>query len=182
MSSIPRTTITVLMLSTGLVMADWRLNGKVVPDTPWARSAGDFGVQLVLTDKPDELFAAWEKPGRMILYSATTTAKRGIPIMAVVFFVGCLPDAKGECDATVRYQAYTPDGKSWGDPVDAELWIGKKAPGKDQMQLSVGNMGIVVDPGDPLGLYTVKATVVDKHAKKTLVAERTFTAVEADAK
>ena len=120
--------------------------------------------------------------GPVVFYSETTTAKRGVPIMAVVFFAGCLPDAKGNCDATVRYQAYTPDGKAWGDAVDAELWVGKKAPDKYQMQLSVGNMGIVVDPDDPLGVYTVKATVVDKRAKMTLVVERTFAAVEADAK
>ena len=176
------TVVVMLLLSTGMVDADWKIDGKFVPDTEWARSAGDFGVQLVLTDKPEELFAAWEKPGPGVFYSETATAKRGIPIMAVIFFVGCLPNAKGVCDVTVRYEAYTPDGKSWGDPVDAELWVGKRPPGKDQMQLSVGNMGIVIDPDDPLGVYKVKATILDKVAKKTLIVERTFTAVEAGKK
>src|SRR5262245_39024347 len=159
--------------------AEWKENGKIVPDKPWAKSDGDFGAQIVFTDKPDELFAAWEKPGPMVLYSQTTTATRGIPIVAVIFFVGCTPDDHGQCNAGVRFTASTPDGKSWGSPVDAELWVGKPPPQKGQMQLSVGNMGIVIDPGDPLGIYKVKAEVVDKVAKKTILLERTFTAIEA---
>ena len=41
------------------------------------------------------------------------------------------------------------------------------------MQLSVGNMGIVIDPGDPLGIHKVKAEITDKI---------TFTATEAPKK
>ena len=50
------------------------------------------------------------------------------------------------------------------------------------MQLSVGNMGIVIDPDDPLGTYKVIAEVVDKVAKKTILLERTFTAIEGEPK
>jgi hypothetical protein len=173
----------VLALSVTLVVkAEWKQNGKVVPDTSWAKSAGDFGAQLVFTDKPDDLFAAWEKPGPVVFYTETTTAKRGIPIVGVIFFVGCAPDDHGQCNAGVRFTAFTPDGKPWGDPVDAELWVGKPPPQKGQMQLSVGNMGIVIDPDDLLGTYKVKAEVVDKVAKKTILLERTFTAIEAESK
>ena len=173
--------VLAICLITG-IRAEWKENGKVVPDTPWAKSAGDFGAQVVFTDKPDELFAAWEKPGPVALYSQTTTAKRGVPIVAVIFFVGCAPDDHGQCNAGVRFSAFTPDGKPWGDAIDAELWVGKPAPQKGQMQLSVGNMGIVIDPDDPLGTYKVKAEVVDKVSKKTIVLERTFVAIEADPK
>jgi len=166
----------------GSVTAEWKENGKVVPNKPWARSTGEFGAQLVFTDKPDELFAAWEKPGPAVIYSATATAKRGIPIVAVIFFVGCAADEKGSCQSKVRFTAYSPDDKPWGDPQDAELWVNKRPPEKGQMQLSVGNMGIVIDPDDALGVYRVKAEVVDTVAKKTLLLERTFTAVEAERK
>lgn len=172
----------VALISVGLVTAEWKENGKIVPDTAWARSAGDFGAQLVLTDKPEELFAAWEKPGAVVLYSQTATAKRGAPIVGVVFFAGCAPDSKGACQASVRFTAYTPDGKPYGNPQEGELWVGKPPPEKGSMQLSVGNIGIVIEPADPLGVYKVKAEVVDKVAKKTLLLERTFTAVEADKK
>jgi hypothetical protein len=172
----------VALLSTGLASAQWRQDGKIVPDTAWAKSAGDFGAQLVFTDKPEELFAAWEKPGPAVLYSETAVAKRGVPIVGVVFFAGCAPDDKGKCQTTVRFTAYTPDGKPWGDAQNAELWAGKPPPEKGHMQLSLGNMGIVIDPDDPLGVYKVRAEVVGKIAKKTLVLERTFTAVEVDKK
>lgn len=168
--------------SIGPIAAQWREDGKVVPDQPWAKSSGEFGAQLVFTDKPDELFAAWEKPGLAVLFSGTATAQRGKPIVGVIFFSGCAADARGMCQVTVRFTAYTPDGKPWGAPVDGELWLDKPPPDKGQMQLSVGNMGIVVEPEDPLGVYKVRAEIVDKIAKKTMVLERTFTAVEADAK
>jgi hypothetical protein len=44
----------------------------------------------------------------------------------------------------------------------------------------MGGMFIGIEPQDPLGVYKVKAKVVDIVAKKTLLLEREFTAVEAD--
>ena len=82
----------------------------------------------------------------------------------------------------MQFTATTPDGKSWGKPVDTELWVDKPPPGEGQMQLSLGNMGIVIDPGDPLGIYKVKAEITDKVARKKMVLERTFTATEAPKK
>jgi hypothetical protein len=174
--------IACLLVMPFVLGGTWKENGKPVPDTAWAKSDGDFGAQLVFTDKPDELFAAWEKPGPGVYYSQTPTATRGVPIVGVIFFTGCATDAHGNCQATVRFTATTPDGKSWGEPVDGELWVDKPPPGKEQMQLSVGNMGIVIDPGDPLGIYKVKAEITDKIAKKKMVLERTFTAMEAPKK
>ena len=164
------------------VAATWKENGKPVPDTSWAKSDGDFGAELVFTDKPDELFAAWEKPGPSVLISETPTAYRGTPIVGVVFFSGCAVDKSGNCNATVRFTAQTPDSKPWGKPLDAELWVGKPGPGKGYMQLSVGNMGIVIDSDDPLGVYSIRAEINDKVAKKKMVLERTFTASEAQKK
>ena len=172
--------VLLILISFVSVTAEWKENGKVVPDKPWAKSAGGFGAQLVLTDKPEELFAAWEKPGPAVLYSETATARRGAPIVAVIFFAGCAADNKGMCQASVRFTAFTPDGKPYGNPQDGELWLNKPPPVNGQMQLSVGNMGVVIEPKDPLGVYKVKAEIQDKIAKKTMLLERTFTAVEAE--
>ena len=171
-----------VLLATNASGASWKVDGKPVPDTSWAKSDGDFGAELVFTDKPDELFAAWEKPGPAVYFSETPTAVRGIPIVGVIFFAGCAADARGLCNATVRFTAKTPEGKPWGDPLDVELWVDKPGPGKGQMQLSVGNMGIMIDPGDPLGVYTVRAEIMDKVNKKKMILERTFTAAEAPKK
>lgn len=142
----------------------------------------DFGAELVFTDKPDELFAAWVKPGPAVRISETPIAVRGIPIVGVIFFAGCAADARGLCNATVQFTARTRDGKPWGDPIDAELWVEKPGPEKGQMQLSVGNMGIIIDPDDPLGEYTVRAEILDKVSKKKMMLERPFTAAEAPKK
>ena len=161
------------------LQAEWLQNGEALPDTPWAKQAGKFGAQLYLTDNPDQLFADWEKPGQGVKLSETDTAVRGVPIMAVVVFTGCKADAHGHCNLTVQYSTLGPDGKPWGHPMDGELWIGKPPPKKNVLQLSVDNTGIVIEPTDALGTYTVHAEVDDKVAKKTLSLERTIMAVEA---
>ena len=51
------------------VSAQWRENGKPVPDTAWSKSDGDFGAMFAFTDKPDELYAAWEKSGPGVTWS-----------------------------------------------------------------------------------------------------------------
>jgi hypothetical protein len=170
--------VMMLMLASSAA-AQSKEDGKALRNKPWAKSDGDFGAMLFLTDKPDELFAAWEKPGAGVPFSSTAKAERGVPIVAVIFFTGCAADDKGPCQASVRFTAYQPDGKLYDEPVEGELWTDKPPPPKGQMQLSVGNMGFVLEPEDPLGVYKVKAKVVDNVAKKTLVLEREFTAVEA---
>ena len=165
------------LLSTGLLTAEWKENGKAVPDKPWARSAGDFGAQLVFTDDPDSLFETWEKPGPASLQHGIASAPRDADLVAAIFFFGCAPDAKGFCQTTVRFTAYGPDGKPWGDPQNADLWSSRRPPGKGLMQLGIGTMGLVLDPDDPLGAYRVKAEVSDKVAKKTIVLERTVTVI-----
>ena len=171
-----------MVLAVLLLAAGWKEHGKPVPDTAWAKSDGDFGAMLVFTDKPDALFAAWEKSGPAVLMSATPDAVRGVPIVAVIFFSGCAADEHGQCQATVRFTAQGPDGKPYGQPLTGDLWVAKPPPGKDQMQLSAGNMGIVIEPADPLGIYTVKAEIADQVGKKTMILERTFTAVAAPKK
>ena len=169
--------VTLSLLGT-TTSAQWRENGEKIPDTEWRKRDGKFGVELAFTDKPNELFAAWEKPTAGVELSATETAVRGIPIMAVIFFTGCKPDARGMCNATVRFTSYTPDGKVWGAGQESELWVNRPAPSENEIQLSVGCMGIVIDPDEPLGLYAVEAVVTDNVAKRSMVLRRTFSAVE----
>src|SRR5262245_15239145 len=114
------TLLTVLLVLSPPALAEWRLNGKVVPDSPWAKSDGDFGAMFTFTDKPDELYAAWEKPTPGVQWSETDTAVRGIPIVGVVFFTGCAANAAGKCELVGRFITTAPSGKPYGDPIDAE--------------------------------------------------------------
>ena len=78
-----------------------------------------------------------------------------------------------------RFTTKTPEGKPWGEPIDADLWVNQPPPGTDALQLAIGNLGVVVDPGDPLGVYMVKAEILDRVSKKKMTLEQKFTAVEA---
>lgn len=168
----------LMLLGSPLLLAQWNTDGVPVPDSPWRKSDGDFGAMLVLTDKPDEFFAAWETKSPGVSLSETVVAKRGLPVLGVVLFTGCAPAGEGFCDATVTYTVYKPDGTVYGKPQEGELWTGKKPPQKNELQLSIGNMGMVLDPGDPLGTYVMRAEVHDRVSKKTLRLERQFEGVE----
>lgn len=159
--------------------AQWREDGKVIPDTSWSKSDGDFGAMLAFTDKPDELYAAWEKPGPTVHWTQTTTAVRGIPIVAVVLFGGCAADPAGKCNLVGRFITTTPAGKPYGDPIDTDIWVGLPGPTGKNLQLSHSHMGLVIDPDDELGVYKVRLELVDRVSKKTMNLERQFTAVEA---
>src|SRR5262245_49534830 len=175
----PRTVLLLALLSALSASAEWRENGKVIPDTPWAKSDGDFGAMMDFTDEPDELFAAWQKPGATVKWKRTTTAVRGVPIVAVVFFTGCGTDAAGKCNLVGRFTTTTPSGKDYGDPIDADIWVDLPHPPGPDLQLSHGSMGLVIDPGDELGVYRVRLELTDHVSQKKMYLEREFTAVEA---
>lgn len=166
------------LLASPVLLAQWKTDDAPVPDTAWRKSDGDFGAMLVLTDKPEELFAAWETKSPGVSMSETVVAKRGLPIVGVVLFTGCAPTGEGLCNSTVTYTAFKPDGAVYGKPQEGELWIGKQPPPKNEIQLSVGNMGIVLEPGDPLGTYVMRAEVHDRVSQKTIRLERQFEAME----
>lgn len=172
----------LLVISVGVASSQWRENGKVVPNKPWSKSENGFGATLVFTDKPNELFAAWEKPAPGVHLSETSTAVRGLPIVGIIYFTGCAANAEGNCELVARFTTQTPEGKPWGDPIEADLWVNLPPPGKDQLQLSKGNLGVMIDPGDSLGVYKVKADILDRVSRQRMVLERDFTAVEAPAK
>jgi len=153
-----------------------------MPDTSWAKSDGEFRAQLVFTDKPEEFFAAWAKPGLAAPIKDIASAVRGKPIVGVIFFAGCARNDKGNCDAVVHFKISGPDGKPYGTPQGGEMWIDKPPPPEEQMQLCVGNIAVVIEPKDTLGTYSVVAEILDRVSKKKMVLERTFQAVETSGK
>jgi hypothetical protein len=166
------------LISSTTLMAQWNEGGAPVPDTSWRKSEGDFGAMLLLTDKPEEFLAAWETRTPEVSMSATETVRRGSPVMGVVVFTGCAPNEKGLCDATVVYTLLKPDGTVYDKSQEVELWIGKQPPPKYVLQLSLGNLGIVIEPEDPLGRYRMRAEVRDRVSGKILRLERHFDAIE----
>jgi len=167
----------VFFLSIPLASAQtWKVGGESVPDSAWARSDGEFGAKLAFTDEPDDLFSSWEVASRGVAFSETSEAIRGAPIVGVIFFTGCGANERGNCEVTVTFTVQGPDGKPWGEAIEGELWVEKPQPGKGQLQLGVGNIGMIIEPPDRLGTYTVKAEIRDMVARKTMVLEKSFTA------
>ena len=153
----PTVSLVLLVFLGTAAWAQWPENGKLIADRPWAKTDGELGAALAFTDKPDELFAAWEKPSPGLRLSETSTAVRGVPIVGVTYFTGCVANQQGHCELVARFTTMTPQGKPWGNPIDTELWVGKPPPAKEFLQLSEGNLGIIIDPVDTLGVYMVKA-------------------------
>lgn len=87
------TTLAVLVLFTFADNAhsQWRTNGELLEDSSWQKTVGDFGAMLMVTNDPDGLFAAWNKPpssdyGPNI--SEVSTVRRGDIVMAFIVFSG----------------------------------------------------------------------------------------------
>jgi len=164
----------VLIGVVGTASAQWRENGEIVADTEWRKAWGEHGALLELTDRPEELFAAWEKPGAAVSYRTTDIARRGEPIVGVVLFTGCTPNSTGVCEAEAYFQVFKPDGSAYGAEEQAEIWIGKPPPPAGQLQLSVGAIGVRIEPQDPNGTYTVRARLRDKVSHAEVVLIRSF--------
>ena len=168
-----------MLLGAGLgAQAQWNQDGVPVADDASRKSAGDFGAMLVFTDRPEEFLAAWERVGAAAPVPAAERVARGKRLAGFVVFTGCAADAAGKCNAVVTFKLLKPDGSSYGDGDRGELWVGKPAPRKNELQLSVGGMVFVFDPADPLGRYTMIADIEDLVSGKKLHLEKTFVAVE----
>ncbi len=167
--------LVVLLLTSVSAYGQWRINGQVVPDKEWSKSVGNFGAQLDFTSKPHELFAAWSKPGEYVEFPGSTdTTHRGETIVGVVSFTGCKPDEAGNCRATVHYLTLRPDGTVYGDLKGGNLWNGRPAPPGSKIQLCEDPVGLRIEATDPLGEYTVRATIHDLNAGATLELTRKF--------
>ncbi len=164
----------VIFVMVGSVSAQWRENGKEVTDTAWRKAWGQYGVMLQLTNKPDELFAMWEKPSAGVPVTSTEVAKRGEPIVGVVFFTGCTANKSGFCDTEAYFQVLKPDGSAYGAEERGELWSGKPPPPEGQLQLSVGAIGAIIEPNDPNGTYTIRARLRDNVSQAEVELTRTF--------
>lgn len=137
--------------------------------------AGELSARVVVTDKGAELFNAWEtNPDSGFTVIPVNVAKRGVFLSAVVLFTDCAPDPRGDCNAEVDITAYDPNGKVYGRLAGEELWRGKPAPQAGLTQLSVGFMGLVIEPQDPSGTFKVVATARDLVSGKVSNSETSF--------
>lgn len=157
----------VVFLVSSHSFAQWQVNGQEAPDQSWRRSAQGFQAMLIVTNKPDSFFEAWNKypsPDYKPEILTTTEVHRGETVVAVIIFTKCLVDKNGNCNSEVDFKLLRPDGSVYADYKGQELLKGKYGLPEDALQLGVANLGFRVEPDDPLGSYKVEAIVRDKFA------------------
>ncbi len=140
--------------------------GKPMPDTESMRSAGDFGVQIVLTADEGQFRQTWNSSKTPPKLSTTNTVRLGAPVSAMLIFHGCSPNAGGVCDVASEFVLEAPDGSktpAGGGPV----WTGKPMPQR-LLQLGQASMTVGFDKTDPIGDYKVTANIKDRVSGRVL--------------
>lgn len=156
------------------VQAEWMLNGEPVFNSTYAKTDGEFGAMLEFTDKPSELFEAWNKEDLTVKGSFVDKIKRNKTLVAVIIFSNCTANDKGMANVAVRFQLFDPKGNLITTTDELEVWINKPVPKYRDLEMGVQYLAVKLKKKDPLGLYTVKATVLDKNSGKELNLEREF--------
>jgi hypothetical protein len=179
-----RTTVILILLclASASTHAQWRQEGKEVPDAPWRRTVQGFGAMLVFTNEPDAFFEAWSRPPSPDYKPAISSpdeVRRGDTVVAVIVFTNCRGNKRGNCDAEVDFTLFRPDGSVYAKHKKADLWRGTPAPPEHNLQLGVSNLGFRVEPEDPLGEYRLEAVVRDKIAKITVPLVQVITVLPA---
>lgn len=135
-------------------------SGKPIPETESMRTAGNFGVQVVLTPDDKQFRQIWNSTNGTPKLSSTNSVRLGSSVSAVLIFHGCSPNAAGVCDVVSEFALESPDGArtpAGGGPVwsVAPMQAGL-------LQLGQASMTVGFDKTDSVGDYKIIANVKDK--------------------
>jgi hypothetical protein len=157
--------------------ADWiNKSGERLPDSEDRKSLGSFGAQLILVSDDQKMFKVWNTPGETINVSTVRAVSIGGQANAFVVFSGCTPGKAGQCDVTVQFRVYQPNGKVYASTQPMEVWQRKSPPPARMLELSIQYLKVVIEPQDLLGKYVVSASVKDNVSGASLQLSSAFTA------
>jgi hypothetical protein len=140
--------------------------GKPIADTESMRSAGDFGVQIVLTANEGQFRQTWNSSNTPPKLSTTHTVHLGSSISALLIFHGCAPNVGGVCNVACEFFFEGPHGSktpAGGGPV----WSGKPMQQR-LLQLGQASMTAGFDQSDLIGDYKITANIKDKVSGRAL--------------
>lgn len=137
----------------------------------WSGSTRGFSASLVFTNKPDRFFKEWDSMPSEHAPSLHTisAARRGTTATGLIIFSGCKADQQGNCNATVSFKVFRPDGTIYANLPDAELWKGKSGLPQGSLQIGVTFLGFRIEPEDALGNYLIEAIVRDEISEIELL-------------
>jgi hypothetical protein len=174
-----RVLLFIFVLLSAPAFAGWiDREGNALPDTEFRKSNGDFGAQLVLTDKEEQTFRKWNTPSSVVDIATTNRIQVNRFLTAVIIFSGCGADNAGNCNLVVRFKILQPNGSVYADLPTQEAWVNKPAPPNRSLQMSVGYIRVRIEPHEPIGRYTMLAEVMDKNTGKTLNLTQYFDATK----
>jgi hypothetical protein len=133
---------------------------------------------MLVTDDSEGFWRAWDGPTPPNLPTTDRTV-RGRPVNAMIIFFGCMAGADGNCDVTAQFVFLKPDGSPYGEMLSGPVWRGRPAPGAN-LQLSESSVGLIVEPEDPIGVWTIRAMVTDNVRRSTISVEQDVTVEPAE--
>lgn len=140
--------------------------GKPIPDTESMRSAGDLGVQIVLTADEGQFRKIWSSSKTPPKLATTNTVRLGGTVSALLIFHGCAPNVGGVCDVISEFILEGPDGsktQAGGGPVWSEKPMQQRL-----LQLGQASMALGFEKTDPIGDYKITANIKDKVSGRVL--------------
>lgn len=140
--------------------------GKAIPDSESRRSAGDFGVQIVLSADEGQFRQTWNSSTTLPTLSTTNTVRLGAPVSALLIFHGCSPNVTGVCDVVTEFILEDAYGKR--TPAGGGLVWSEKPLQHRLLQLGRASMTVVFDKTDPVGNYKITANVKDRVSGRAL--------------
>ncbi len=170
--------LSVFLFIPVLAYAGWiNMQGEALPDTENRKAIGDFGAQLILVRDEKELFKRWATPTEIVNVKTIDSVKVNGFINAFVVFSGCKPDAKGNCNVSMRFRVIQPDGKVYADTPPMEVWENRPAPQGKTLELSVQYLKVHIEPKDQVGSYMIYTQVRDNNTGTVLQLQSPFTAL-----
>lgn len=142
-----------------------------------ARSGAFYAVQLSFDD-PDRFEREWGVKTEGAHLSTTTVAYRNKPIFVTAILAGCAADAQGNCDVTADIKVIDPNGSVYAEHQGVEAWRARQPPA-ERLVLSAARLGIVIEAGEPLGVYRIRLTLHDNVSKRDLITAGTIDVREA---
>jgi hypothetical protein len=175
-----KTLLAIILFSCCLLpnvtMAGWQnMKGEQIPETASRKSLDDFGAMLMLTDKQDDLFAKWLKPGKVVEMDVTNKVERNELISVLIFFSGCKADTKGYCNVIANYKMWNPQGQLFREMPNTRVWVNKPGPKAGSLELTEAYVKI---KPTSVGRYSVEAEVKDLNQDVKLLLRSSFEAID----
>jgi hypothetical protein len=166
----------LFILLPAAAVAQWHdKDGRPVADTESMKSSDDFGASLLLIGDEEEFLKKWATPSKVFPANNISKIEKGGIFITPIIFAGCYANSDGNCVVTADIRVFRPDGTTYGEQRNVEVWKDKPPPPKGILGLSVGYLKILVEPQDPEGTYRVQATVTDVVKKASLVLSQKIT-------